>query len=67
MRQDMHPSDIKAELEKKGTNFSRLSREHGMKSRSLGNVLRTKWPKAEMIVASVIGKKQEEIWPSRYE
>ncbi|AUM43104.1 helix-turn-helix domain-containing protein [Salmonella enterica] len=63
----MHPSDIKAELEKRGTNLSRLSREHRMKSRTLGNVLRTKWPKAEMIVANAIGLKPEEIWPSRYE
>jgi Ner family transcriptional regulator len=66
-RSDWHAADIKAALEKKGTNFCRLSEEHQLSRRTLGNVLRVSYPKAERIVAECIGVKPEDIWPSRYE
>ncbi|MGX5056714.1 helix-turn-helix domain-containing protein [Enterobacter asburiae] len=40
MPEDWHPSDIKAGLEKRGTNLSELSRISGLRSRTLGNALR---------------------------
>lgn len=66
-KKDLEPSDIRYLLEKKGTDFSKLSRMHGLSARTLGNVLRVKYPKAQAIVANAIGMKPEDIWPSRYE
>jgi len=43
---DWDPSDIKAALEKKGMNLSRLSRNNGLKSRILGNGLRVSYLKS---------------------
>lgn len=64
---DWPPADIKAELEKANTNLSRLSRENNLKSRTLGNALRTPYPKCEAIIAKAIGVEPETIWPTRYE
>ncbi len=64
--QDWHAEDIKAAVRKRGTTFSRLSREAGLKPDSLRNVLRFHCKKYEAIVAGVIGVEPGEIWPSRY-
>lgn len=64
--QDWHAEDIKAAVRKSGTTFSRLSRDSGLKSDSLRNVLRFHCKKYEAIVAGVIGVEPGEIWPSRY-
>lgn len=64
--QDWHAEDIKAAVRKRGTTLSQLSREAGLKSDSLRNVLRSHCKKYEAIVADVIGVEPVEIWPSRY-
>ena len=64
---DWHNADIQAAVKKKGTNFSQLSREAGLKPRTLGNVLYRHWPKGEKIISSAIGVDVSEIWPSRYQ
>lgn len=64
--QDWHAEDIKAAVRKRGKTFSLLSREAGLKSDSLRNVLRFRCKKYELIVAGVIGVEPGEIWPSRY-
>jgi Ner family transcriptional regulator len=63
---DWHIADIKCALEKKGTNFEQLARENGIAGSTLRNALRFKYPKSERIIASAIGVKPEQIWPSRY-
>ena len=63
---DWHWADVKASLEKLGTNISTLSREYGYKGNALHNVTRHCWPKAEKIIAEKIGVTAPEIWPSRY-
>lgn len=63
---DWHWEDIKAALRKTGTNFARLSVEHGYKSFCLRNVKHHCWPGAERIVAERIGVTAPTIWPSRY-
>ncbi|HIC6418418.1 TPA: helix-turn-helix domain-containing protein [Salmonella enterica subsp. enterica serovar Newport] len=65
-KSDWHPADIKAALEKEGTDLSKLSVEHNLSARTLGNALRYKYPKAQRIIAEAIGVKPEDIWPSRY-
>lgn len=67
MLEDWHPSDIKAELEKRGTNLSELSRVSGLRPRTLGNALRFPYFKAEQIIANCLGLTPEVIWPSRYQ
>lgn len=63
---DWHNADIKAALEKKGTNFEQLAKANGIKGSTLRNALRFKYPKSQRIIAECIGVAPEEIWPSRY-
>ena len=66
-KKDWHTADIKAEIEKRGSNLSELSLSNNLSSRTLGNALRVPYPKAQKIIADFIGVKPEDIWPSRYE
>ncbi len=63
---DWHKADIKAALEKAGTNYEKLAEENGIAGSTLRNALRFKYPKCERIIAQKIGVSPEEIWPSRY-
>ena len=63
---DWHPSEITCALRMKGTNLRKLSIASGYKPGTLGNALRFMYPKAERIIADVIGVPPEAIWPSRY-
>lgn len=65
--QDMHKADIKAALEKAGTNLHRLGQLHGYAKWSAYDVLKKSCPKIERIVADVLGKEPWDIWPSRYD
>lgn len=66
--QDMNRHDILAEIRKRGTTLAALARHHEYENpRSLNNVFRTPYPKAERIIAEFLGKKPEDIWPSRYQ
>lgn len=62
---DWHPAQVKAQLEMIGTNLSKLAREH--QYAHINDVLHRPWVAAEAIVAKALGKKPEEIWPSRYQ
>lgn len=64
--EDWHRADIKAALEKKGLNLTKLSLKAGLSEATLRNVFRVKYPKAERIIAKAIGVSPETIWPSRY-
>ncbi|WP_082702400.1 helix-turn-helix domain-containing protein [Pseudacidovorax intermedius] len=61
---DWHPAQVKAALEMADTNLSRLAKKHGYAH--INEVLHRPWLAAEKIVAGALGKKAEEIWPSRY-
>ncbi|TCL07004.1 helix-turn-helix domain-containing protein [Sodalis ligni] len=65
--QDWHPADIVAGIKKKGTTMAAISRSAGLASSTLANMLTRHWPKGERLIADVIGKRPEEIWPSRYQ
>lgn len=64
--QDWHRADIKAALEKAGWTFAALGKSRGYTRGALVNVLNTSYPKAERIVAEVLGTTPQAIWPSRY-
>lgn len=63
---DWHPADIKAALEKAGWSLRRLSQHHGYDSTAICKALKNPYPNAENIIASALGKKPSELWPSRY-
>lgn len=65
-RKDMHPADIIAAFKKKGISLAQLSRQVGLSSGTLGNVLKRPWPKGEFIIAVALGKHPADIWPTRY-
>lgn len=65
-RKDWHSADIIAGLKKRGTTLSALSRASGLASSTLANTLFRRWPKGERLIANALGKRPEEIWPSRY-
>ncbi len=63
---DWHRADIKAALEKAGTNYKKLAEENNLAGSTLRNALRFPYPKCERIIAERIGVAPETIWPSRY-
>ncbi|MEI7189174.1 helix-turn-helix transcriptional regulator [Dickeya dianthicola] len=66
VKKDWHNADIIAELRKKGTSMSAVSRQAGLSSTTLANALFRPWPKGEWLIAKAIGVPPEDIWPSRY-
>lgn len=62
---DWHPAQVKAALEMSGTNLRQLAREHGYVH--INEVLNRPWLAAERLVANALGRKPDEIWPSRYQ
>ncbi|OBX07820.1 transcriptional regulator [Gallibacterium salpingitidis] len=65
-KKDMHRAFIIALIKERGKTLSQLSVEAGLHPRTLGNALERKYPKGEKIIADFVGRKPEDIWPSRY-
>ena len=66
-REDWHPADIKAALEKKGWTLLALAEHHGIKgSSSLSHTFERSFPLNEKRIADAIGVLPQDIWPSRY-
>lgn len=63
---DWHPAQIVAAVRMAGTSIRQLSLANGLAEHTLKECLRRPYPKAEAIVAKAIGRKPDEIWPSRY-
>ena len=64
---DWHRADIKAALEKCGWTLRRLSQARGMAPTYLANAIDRPMPRGEAIIAEVLGKTAQQIWPTRYE
>ncbi|MBA0211584.1 helix-turn-helix domain-containing protein [Pectobacterium brasiliense] len=43
-----------------------VSRNAGLASSTLANVLKRHWPKGERLIAEALGSSPEQVWPSRY-
>ena len=65
-REDWHRADIKAALEKAGWSLRQLSIHHGVTPKCFQHAMWRPYPKGEKAIADAIGRKPEEIWPSRY-
>lgn len=66
-RKDWHKADIKAALEKAGWTLRKLAQHHGLAPNTLAPVFVRPYPRAEGIVATAIGRRPEELWPSRFD
>lgn len=64
--EDWHKADIKAAIEKAGHTLRGLARLHGVSRTYFAEVLYRPLPRAQAILAEVIGVPPQEIWPSRY-
>jgi Ner family transcriptional regulator len=64
---DWHRADVIAALHKRGTSLRKLALERGCNGRTFTEALRHPYPKAEAIIAAVIGVSPRRIWPSRYD
>jgi lambda repressor-like predicted transcriptional regulator/phage repressor protein C with HTH and peptisase S24 domain len=64
--QDWHPEEIKAAIRKTGMTLSDLSRSAGFSDGAAKRALLIPWPRIEVVIATRLGLKPEEIWPSRY-
>lgn len=64
--QDWHKADIKAAIEKAGYTLRELARRHAVSRTYFAEALHRPLPKAQAILAEVIGVPPQTIWPSRY-
>lgn len=62
-----HPADIVAALRKKSWSLRQLSLAKGLHRGTLAKALRQPYPRAERLIASVLGIPPEHIWPQRYD
>lgn len=64
---DWNKADIKAALEKAGWTCRALAKKHGMAHSYFSDTLVRPNPRAEAIMAKVLGRKASSLWPSRYD
>ncbi len=65
-REDWHPADIKAALNKRDWTLAALAASHGLEKSTITHALQRSYPKAEQIIAEAIGVCPSEIWPTRW-
>lgn len=64
--QDWHPADVIAALRKLNWSLRQLAFHHGLNGKTLNVALTKPYPRAESIIADVLGLPPKAIWPSRY-
>ena len=64
---DMDREDIKAAIRKTGVTMNDLARRNRYSLSAVRMVLQRPSPKVEALVAKCIGKRPQDIWPSRYD
>lgn len=67
MATDWHPEDIKAAIRKSGITLTALALENGLAENAVRQTLLRPWPRVQAIIAARLGRRPEEIWPSRYD
>ena len=66
-RQDWHREDIKAAIRKTGLSCEELGLKSGFSRTAVRTALTSPWSRMQVLIATHIGRKPEEIWPSRYD
>lgn len=64
---DWHWADVKAALAKAGWTLGKLAEHHGLHPRSPSHVANVRWPAMQQHIAAAIGRRPQDIWPSRYD
>lgn len=64
---DWHPEDVKAAIRKTGTTLTALALAHGLSESAVRITLLRAWPRVEALIARHLGRRPQEIWPSRYD
>lgn len=66
-RPDWHPEDVKAALRKRGSTLRALSLEHGFSEGMVRRVIGSgRSARVQAIIAEILGRQPQAIWPSRY-
>ena len=64
----MHPADIKAAIQKKGSNLTEIALKAGLSESACRMALLYQFvPAGERAIATYLGKPLHEIWPNRYD
>lgn len=63
---DMHPEQVKAAVRMTGVTLTELAESNGYSESAVRRTLRHPWPSVEAIIAKQIGKRPQDVWPSRY-
>lgn len=63
---DWHRADVIAAFKRRGTSITREARLLGMNDSYLMGALNKPYPKAEKLIAELLGETPQAIWPSRY-
>ncbi len=58
--------DVKAAIEKRGTNLAGISRRAGYHRSAAQQVRYRSWPEMQAVIAAAINVTPQTIWPSRY-
>jgi Ner family transcriptional regulator len=66
-QKDWHKAEVKAALEKAGWTCRALAKEHEKCHSYFSETLSRPNPRAQAIIASILGRKPQTIWPSRYD
>ena len=66
-QEDWHKATIVAELHKRDISLAQLSLSLGLSRGTIQNALHRPYPTAELVIAEALGRKPQEIWPSRYD
>jgi len=64
---NMSPSRIKYMLAIRQSSYAQIDREHGFPEKTCAKASRYPHASAEQAIASVLGKRPEQIWPARYD
>ncbi len=64
----MHPADIKAAVEKKGSNLTKIALDAGLSESACRMALRNKYvPAGERAIAAYLNIAPHKLWPNRYD
>jgi len=66
-RKRWHPEDIKAAIRKRGFSLTGLARARALYPSAIRVAFSRPYPRAEQVVAELIGVPAKELWPDRYE
>jgi len=65
-RRNWHKADIKAEVEKRGTNLTALALQAGLSESTCRAALLRSQPQGERVLADFLGVSLHQLWPKRY-